>query len=116
MKEYLSLNMLNWNNQISFKQNAIKIIKGYLPFEVNFLSQKTHVADAKELLNLLNCNPMSDMEVYLFVQAMRQDLMGETGEFKQRLDFMGTSMEMINPTLKGMGAIGQTIKSVFSFS
>lgn len=116
MKKYLSLNMLNWNTQISFKQNAINIIKGYLPFEVNFLSKKTHVADAKALLNLLNCNPMSDMDVYLYVQAMRQVLVGETGEFKQRLDFMVISMEKINPTLKGMGVIGQAIKSVFSFS
>lgn len=104
-----------WNQNQSMRDNVINVIEGYLP-AINFLSKKNHIADAKKLLTEINTTPKAtDLEIYLCLQSLRDELRYEIGEYKRRLDFCVQQMENQNPLLSTLGKAGQSIKAIFGF-
>ncbi len=103
-----------WDPELSTRDNVYNVIRDYLPYQFNVLTQKTHLADAREMIDHLETHPnATDCEIYLLMQAMRQELNNEGGEYKKRLTFCVQKMEEQNVLLKTLGSAGQAYKSIF---
>ncbi|WP_454781582.1 hypothetical protein [Legionella sp. WA2022007384] len=106
-----------WDNDLSIKKNVCNIMRGYIPYGFNILTQKTHVADAKALVLFLETNTtVTEFEIYMNLQAMRQVLKDEQGEYKVRLNFCVQKIEEQNSLLKTLGVAGQAFNTVFGVS
>ncbi|WP_419421488.1 hypothetical protein ACNVED_16030 (plasmid) [Legionella sp. D16C41] len=116
-KGFFSSSPFSWDKDLSIRDNIINVIQGYLPYQFNILTKKTHLSEAKDLIYYLETYPdITDCEAYLRLQAMRQELDNESGEFKKRLNFCVQKMEEQNPLLKTLGSTGQAIKSLFGMN
>ena len=103
-----------WDNDLSIKQNVCNVIRGYIPYGFNVLTQKNHVADAKALIIFLESSQkVTECEIYINIQAMRETLKDEQGEYKSRLNFCVKKMEEQNSLLKTLGVVGQAFNTVF---
>ncbi|MCE0722003.1 MULTISPECIES: hypothetical protein [Legionella] len=103
-----------WNHDLSIRDNVCHVINDYLPYRFNALTQKTHLIEARDLITYLETHPKTtDCEIYLYIQARRQELSDENGEYKKRLNFCVQKMEEQNILLKTLGSAGQAYKSVF---
>lgn len=109
-KGFLFSAEFSWDQDLSIKDNVKFLIHDYIPYGFNVLTRKT---DAKKLISLLETNQnITDFEIYLLIQTMRQELNDESGEFKNRLNFCVRKMEEQNTLFKTMGETGQAIKSL----
>lgn len=116
-KGLLFSSAFTWDQDLSIRDNVSNVIHDYLPYGFNVLTKKTHLTDARALIASLETHPnATDCDIYLFVQAIRQELNEETGEFKKRLNFCVQKMEEQNVILKTLGLTGQAIKSVFGMN
>ena len=113
-KGLLFSSAFSWEQDLSIRDNVKLIMHDYIPYGFNVLTRKTHLADAKKLISFLDTNKTStDLEIYLLIQKIRQELHDESGEFKKRLNFCVRKIEEQNVLFKTMGETGQAIKSLF---
>ncbi|MDR3504274.1 MAG: hypothetical protein P4L79_17035 [Legionella sp.] len=105
----------SWNKSHSIRENINQLMTDYIPYKANIFSKKNHIEEAEQILDFLKKDTLSEIDIYLCVQALRQKLIenNEYGEFKRRLDFAVEQMENQNTFLKGLGTVGQTIKTIF---
>ncbi|WP_131783739.1 hypothetical protein [Legionella gresilensis] len=107
----------NWDNHLSTRVNVMNVIQAYIPYRFNVFTKKNYIEEAQELVEYLETHSnLKDCEIYLGVQAVRQALKDEDGEFKRRLNFCVQKMEEGNILLKTLGSTGQAFKSLFSFN
>ena len=113
-KKFLFSSTFTWDQNLSIRDNVSNVIHDYLPYQFNVLTKKTHINDAIDLINYLETHrEITDCEIYLSLQSIRQELSGETGEYKKRLNFCVQKIEEQNVLFKTLGSIGQAVKSIF---